>query len=348
MESGAARCEEVRTHQDFAKEQPASSPDSNLARSKSRRSHQDIANPDAWWKIPLKDFLAGTCAGFAGKMIEYPFDTIKVRMQTQHAAGSGAARYASSAQCFRASLADGGIKGLYKGLPLPLFGTMIETSCLFTAMGQVKPLLTGQRNGKEQRELTILETLFAGGVAGAAVSFVLTPIELVKCRMQSAPAGTYSGTMDCIRCALRDGGGPGVLYRGHAATMLREIPGTACWFGAYEMFLRSVSEPGQPHDEIPAWKIVLAGGLGGMAYWSAFYPADTVKSRIQTMSGGGGGGGSFWSVFAGIYRTEGLAGLFSGLGPTLCRAMPANGGVFLVYEMCNRFLTDVFGIEQEQ
>ena len=55
-----------------------------------------------------------------------------------------------------------------KGLPLPLFGTMIETSCLFTAMGQVKPLLTGQRNGKEQRELTILETLFAGGVAGAA------------------------------------------------------------------------------------------------------------------------------------------------------------------------------------
>ena len=29
----------------------------------------------------LKDFIAGTVGGFCGKIIEYPFDTIKVQMQ---------------------------------------------------------------------------------------------------------------------------------------------------------------------------------------------------------------------------------------------------------------------------
>ena len=30
------------------------------------------------------------------------------------------------------------------------------------------------------------------------------------------------------------------------------------------------------------YNFVYTGGLSGAAYWSAFYPADTVKSKIQT------------------------------------------------------------------
>jgi hypothetical protein len=40
-----------------------------------------------WWQKPLLDILAGTWGGIAGKVIEFPFDTIKVRMQ---AGGTGA------------------------------------------------------------------------------------------------------------------------------------------------------------------------------------------------------------------------------------------------------------------
>merc|ERR1719478_1585952 len=99
-------------------------------------------------------------------------------------------------------------------------------------MGQIKAALT--RNNP--RDLTIPETLVAGGGAGFFVSFVLTPIELIKCRMQMGN-GMYSGTLDCITKSVKSEG-PGVFFKGLTATCLREVPGTAGWFGAYESFVR--------------------------------------------------------------------------------------------------------------
>lgn len=41
----------------------------------------------------VRDIIAGTISGIAGKLIEYPFDTLKVRMQTAfHGAFAGAWR----------------------------------------------------------------------------------------------------------------------------------------------------------------------------------------------------------------------------------------------------------------
>jgi hypothetical protein len=39
-----------------------------------------------------------------------------------------------------------------------------------------------------------------------------------------------------------------------------------------------------------------------------------------------------------------VAGLYRGIGPTLLRAMPANGGVFLVYEIMSHFFSDKFDL----
>ena len=48
------------------------------------------------------DFIAGTVGGFAGKLIDYPFDTVKVLLQTQHVGASGEAvapRYTGAFDC---------------------------------------------------------------------------------------------------------------------------------------------------------------------------------------------------------------------------------------------------------
>ncbi len=42
---------------------------------------------------------------------------------------------------------------------------------------------------------------------------------------------------------------------------------------------------GGKRDDLHGWQNMLAGGLAGMCYWSAFYPADTVKSRMQSATG---------------------------------------------------------------
>ena len=58
-------------------------------------------------------------------------------------------------------------------------------------------------------------------------------------------------------------------------TLLREIPGTASWFGMYEYTRRTLTPAGEEPSSLVT---IIAGGIGGMGYWGAFYPADTVKT----------------------------------------------------------------------
>ena len=46
--------------------------------------------------------------------------------------------------------------------------------------------------------------------------------------------------------------------------------------------------------------------MGGMAYWLAFYPADTVKSAMQVQTSGPHAKQGFWGIFHDIYRTGGV------------------------------------------
>mmetsp|Transcript_24636 Transcript_24636/g.85700 ORF Transcript_24636/g.85700 Transcript_24636/m.85700 type:complete len:315 (-) Transcript_24636:99-1043(-) len=307
-------------------------------------THQEMAAGPSWFH-PVKDFVAGTIGGFAGKIFEYPFDSVKVMMQTSETATP------SALSVFRDTIRAEGARGLYRGMAVPLAGTMLETSCLFTANGAVKQLLKYDASVPEEK-LPMRHVLLAGGVSGLAVSFILTPIELVKCRLQvqtaaleAAAAGTappprltFTGPVDCFTKSVA-AEGLRVMYRGHAATVLREVPGTACWFGAYEAFARAMTPRGGRRENLPASTIIMAGALGGMAYWGVFYPADTVKSIMQT----GGPGSTLAGTFRRVYRAEGVRGLYRGIGPTLLRAAPANAAIFLFYELTARMLNATVG-----
>jgi hypothetical protein len=77
----------------------------------------------------LKDIAFGSFAGVVGKVIEYPFDTVKVRLQAQPDVGG--LRYTGPLDCFRQALKSDGVRGLYRGLSVPLLGAAAETSSLF-------------------------------------------------------------------------------------------------------------------------------------------------------------------------------------------------------------------------
>ena len=77
-----------------------------------------------------------------------------------------------------------------------------------------------------------------------------------------------------------------------------------------------------------------------MGYWTAFYPADVVKSCIQTGRGienlpapRPGTPPRFWDVFRHLAVQEGMGGLYKGWGITVLRAAPSNAAVFFAYEM---------------
>ena len=181
---------------------------------------------------------------------------------------------------------------------------------------------TFKTSGIDPDNPTLGEVTIAGAGAGVGVSFVLTPVELVKIRMQT---GQYRGTIECIRESfLREG--PGVFFKGWTSTLLREIPGSAAWFGCYEAYVHHMTPTG---EEPSPSTIIVGGGLGGMGYWTAFYPADSVKTVLQSSENKG----SFSGTFMRLLRQGGIRKLYRGLTPTLMRALPANAAVFYVYEV---------------
>ena len=306
--------------------------------------------------------------GVLGRFIEFPLDTIKTRLQTAHLAAlkariaSGApaggappapplAALESPLQCLRSTLAKEGVRGLYRGCVTPCMGAAVEDSISFSVSPAVGRALGPPRGAAglpaRPEDLPLARVFFAGSCGGMSTSILVTPLELIKCRLQvdrvetgNRAGARYAGPLDCLLQSVR-AEGLRVLYRGHSATFAREAIGTGSWFTTYEFGLRTLA-PGKPRDQLPPYTVLLAGAVSGMALNGIPYPFDTAKSVLQTLqaapgSGAGGGGGrlpgaprTLLQAMRLIVDTQGVAGLYRGLSPALLRAMPANAAVFLV------------------
>ncbi|GHJ83912.1 hypothetical protein NliqN6_0314 [Naganishia liquefaciens] len=344
----------------------------------------------------LKDITFGSIAGMASKLFEHPFDLVKVRLQSQPT--DRPPTFKGPLDCFQQTWGREGWKGLYRGVSAPLVGAACENACLFLTYNKfqdiiitIRPTVGGDSDHasadgqKGRRQLTLGELAMAAGAAGAAASFLLTPIELVKCRMQvqrlaqegifaSAPASAslsaatatrayttaaaaatkpkLQGPFEIVRSTIAAHGIRG-LWLGQTGTLFRETGGSAAWFGAYEAVSRAFIsvKQAQPANaevtitkkDLSTWQLMAAGACAGMSYNIVLFPADCVKSAMQTeeelrprVRGPDGKfmgeGPKFWTVARRIYASRGVAGLYAGCGVTVARAAPSSAMIFLIYE----------------
>eukprot|EP00741_Cyanophora_paradoxa_P002367 tig00000601_g2293.t1 len=291
-----------------------------------------------------KDSLAGMLAGMGQLLVGHPFDTIKVRLQTQPAPVPGQTpQFSGAMDCVRKTVSREGPLALYKGMGLPLASVGVFNSVLFSVFGQAKEAL-GDSTGAS---LSTHQIGLAGIAAGCAVTLVAGPTELVKARLQvqygpaggagSAPIGDhYKGPMDCaVKVVRRDG--PLGLFRGFTPTLLREGLGNYFYFAAYETLKRALTPPGETKPG--ALGSMMAGGGAGVAIWLVMYPADVVKSKMQTDLAGE------YRTTLGTFQTvlarEGWRGMYRGFGPCVARAFPANAACFAVYEAASHALAGI-------
>ncbi|KGO67511.1 Transcription factor, fungi [Penicillium italicum] len=268
----------------------------------------------------LKDIIFGSSAGMAGKLIEYPFDTVKVRLQSQpeHLP----LRYAGPLDCFRQSLRADGFRGLYRGISAPMAGAAVETSCLFFSYRLIQDALRATvYPGVEH--LPFFALIASGALSGSVTSLVLTPIELVKCRMQVPAESTGlrpAGPMAIVAGIFRHEGLAG-YWRGQTGTLIRETGGSAAWFGGYEgvssLFRKyNKSNPQLTSDSLPIHQQIIAGATAGISYNFLFYPADTIKSRMQTVDlsrlPAHAQQQTFWGETKALWRQQGLKGMYRG------------------------------------
>lgn len=126
-----------------------------------------------------KDLFSGTVGGAAQLICGHPFDTIKVKLQSQPAPLPGQPpKYAGAMDAVKQTIAAEGPRGLYKGMGAPLATVAAFNALLFTVRGQMEALLRSQPGAP----LTVNQQIICGAGAGVAVSFLACPTELIKCR----------------------------------------------------------------------------------------------------------------------------------------------------------------------
>ena len=89
------------------------------------------------------------------------------------------------------------------------------------------------------------------------------------------------------------------------------------------------------HDGLSFPQFMIAGSIAGMVEHIAMFPIDTLKTRTQMMTERYGSiqySSSLSKVFSSIIKSEGLLGLYRGVGAMALGAGPAHAVYFSVYE----------------
>ncbi|XP_005305671.1 mitochondrial ornithine transporter 1 isoform X1 [Terrapene carolina triunguis] len=285
------------------------------------------------------DLTAGAAGGTACVLTGQPFDTAKVKMQTFPS------MYKGLIECIVKTYKQVGLRGFYKGTTPALVANIAENSVLFMCYGFCQQIVRGVVGLDRKAKLSDLQNAAAGSFASAFAALVLCPTELVKCRLQTMHEMQLSGkiiqghnTVWSVVKSVIQKDGPLGFYHGLSSTLLREVPGYFFFFGGYELS-RTFFAAERPKDQLGPIPLMVSGGFGGICLWIAVYPVDCVKSRIQVLSMSGKQAG-FMGTFANILRNEGVFALYSGLKPTLIRAFPANGALFLAYEYSRKMMME--------
>lgn len=271
-----------------------------------------------------KDTFAGFVGGAVQVLVGQPFDLVKVRMQT--------GQYSSMYQTITQTLKNEGVWAFYKGTSAPLIGVGACVSVQFYAFHEAKRQLAPW-----SKKYSGIYT--CGAIAGLANSVVTSPVEHVRILMQAqrSNVGKYSGAIDAARSILHQYGLQ-KLYRGFTVTAIREIQAYGTWFLTYEYLINTQVRRGIKREDVPTWKLMTFGALAGEALWIASYPLDVVKSQVQ-------GDRIVNSRYKGAldaarqtWKHAGLRGFWTGITPTLLRAIPASACTFASVELTMRAL----------
>ena len=200
---------------------------------------------------------------------------------------------------------------MYRGASSPLVGSMFINAILFGVEENARKILNFKQTNKSSQQLDHYKFYaMSGAIAGLAQSVFLSPIELIKIKMQISNT-KYVTTYECARDLIANQGVRATM-RGFYLTVIREVPAVMTYFVSFELLCNSMKKS---RDQCTVFHLLTAGGAAGCLSWLVTYPIDFVKTRYQIDN-------SYSSTFDCIrktFKTEGYRGFWRGLSPTLLR-----------------------------
>ncbi|KAJ2705161.1 Cu/Pi carrier [Coemansia sp. IMI 203386] len=172
-----------------------------------------------------------------------------------------------------------------------------------------------------------------GGILACGTThFSMTPIDMLKCRLQVNPQA-YKGIIDGLSKVSKSPVGFRGLYLGGTATLLGYSLQGMGKYGFYEYFKYTYGQI-VGADTAVRHKTLLYLGASATAEFLAdlmLCPLETIKVRMQTAIPGSQIGG-FTATLQQILSTEGVNGFYKGIGPLWFRQIPYTMVKFASFE----------------
>ncbi|NWX82469.1 S2540 protein, partial [Nothoprocta pentlandii] len=229
-----------------------------------------------------------------------------------------------------------GIKSLWSGLAPTLIMALPTTVVYFTCYDQLSEALKS-RLGRDDDHIPVL----AGSLSRLGCVTLVSPLELLRTRMQSRPL-SYQQLHLCVRSEVARHGWL-ALWRGWSSTVLRDVPFSAIYWYNYERFKKMMCKKVGAHEST-FFIAFTSGAASGSIAAIITLPFDVVKTHRQTelweretLKIPQRRSTSVWAVLRRIVAENGVAGLFAGLVPRLVKVAPACAIMISTYEYGKTF-----------
>lgn len=236
--------------------------------------------------ISVCDFVAGCVGGSLGVIVGQPMDTIKTRQQNSNST------IAHTTLTLLRS--EHGHRAFFRGMAFPILTTGMVNCLLFGVYGnQLRDFQRKIRDRDERRAALPRHVFLAGTYAGLIQSFVASPVELIKIRMQCGT--TYRNSFDCLRSIYRTEGVRG-YFRGLFATVCRDVFPYGIYMLSYVMLLGFAANldfvrrqrwnnraqgVSATNNKLELLVTTICGCVAGLLSWGFVIPIDVIKTVQQ-------------------------------------------------------------------
>nr|XP_060637104.1 probable mitochondrial glutathione transporter SLC25A39 [Anolis sagrei ordinatus] len=229
-----------------------------------------------------------------------------------------------------------GIRSLWSGLPPTLVMAVPATVIYFTSYDQLRDFLHSKMDNQGR-----YIPLVAGAVARLGAVTVISPLELIRTKMQSRQL-TYHELRVCIQSAVAQDGWLS-LWRGWGPTLLRDVPFSALYWFNYELVKDWLCSQ-FCLDKATFMTSFAAGALSGTVAAILTLPFDVVKTQrqielgdMETVKANTPRSSSTWLLMQKIRADSGTRGLFAGFMPRVIKVAPACAIMISTYEFGKTF-----------
>lgn len=275
------------------------------------------------------DLFSGFLAGINVTLVGHPFETLKVRLQTQPSPPNHV--YDGVVDCARKTHAWEGFGGFYKGVGAPLVGQLFFRGAMFQTNGAY---LRWASDGGA-RPLSYAQYGVGGALTWGVCTLIECPLNVASSQMQVAfmrQKADAAFVPEFRTVAAYARGAPAkyglrALYAGVAPHLARNVFGGFFHFGAFEASRRTwAAHRGVAVGDIGLLANMAAGSLGGVLFWTCTYPADVLKSALQGDALNPEGRRYHGTMDAArkLWAEGGAARFTRGYSACLLRAVPAN------------------------